>query len=71
MPYRDFNDGSQDNQNFNLYDYELQLNGSKTVKSIELPQNRFVAVLGMTLTKHASALDWVNPCGFSPLDQLR
>jgi hypothetical protein len=71
MPYRDFNDGSQDDQNFNLYDYQLQLNGSKTVKSIELPQNRFVVVLGMTLTHHSSALDWLNLCGFSPFNQLR
>lgn len=50
MPYRDYNDGSQDNRTFNLYQYILPLNGNKEVSSIELPNNRFVVVLAITLT---------------------
>ena len=49
MPYRDLNDGSQDKQKFNLYEYTLHLDGYKIVKSIQLPNNRNVVVLGITL----------------------
>jgi hypothetical protein len=51
MPYRDYNDGSQDNRTFNLYQYILPLNEHKTVRSIELPNNRYVVVLAITLAK--------------------
>jgi hypothetical protein len=52
MPYRDYFDGSQDNRTFNLYQYILPLNGRKEVSSIELPNNRFVLALAITLTRH-------------------
>ncbi|WP_058186462.1 S53 family peptidase [Terracidiphilus gabretensis] len=57
MPYRDNFDGSQDDRTFNLYQYILSLDGRKEVASIELPNNRFVVVLAITLTKHDEP-DW-------------
>jgi hypothetical protein len=50
MPYRDFNDGSQDAQTFNLYEYTFKLNPFKIVKSIELPSNRYVLAVSITLS---------------------
>jgi hypothetical protein len=70
MPYRDFNDGSQDDQNFNLYEYTFPLNGKKTVESVELPQNRFVVLLGITLSNDPGGPNWVGPCGFPKLPTL-
>jgi hypothetical protein len=52
MPYRDYNDGSQDDRTFNLYQYILPLDCRKEVSSIVLPNNRFVVALAITLTKH-------------------
>ena len=52
MPYRDYNDGTQDDRTFNLYQYILPLDGRKAVSSIELPNNRFVVALAITLVKH-------------------
>jgi hypothetical protein len=49
MAYRDLNDGSQDTQKFNLYEYTLHLDSNRIVKSIQLPNNRDVVVLGITL----------------------
>lgn len=49
MAYRDFNDGTQNNQKFNLYEYKLPINCNKTVKSIQLPENRYVLTLAITL----------------------
>ena len=51
MPYRDLNDGSQDGRTFNIYQYILPLEGGKTVQSIELPDNRDVITLAITLVK--------------------
>ena len=68
MAYRDFNDGSQDDQNFNLYEYMFILDGSKTVESIELPQNRDVVVLGITLTDQPNA---TSSCGFPSINKLK
>ncbi len=47
--YRDYNDGSRNQQAFNVYLYTLPLNLTKPVKSITLPDNRYVVLLGMTL----------------------
>lgn len=47
--YRDANDGSQGNQAFNIYLYTFKLNPRKTVKSVTLPNNRKVVLLGITL----------------------
>jgi Pro-kumamolisin, activation domain len=47
--YRDFNDGSQDSQFFNVYLYTLKLHPLKLVKSITLPSNRNVVLLSITM----------------------
>ncbi len=47
--YRNYNDGSQDKQAFNVYLYTLKLRPLKLVKSITLPDNRNVVLLGITL----------------------
>lgn len=47
--YRDYNDGSQDAQAFNVYLYTYRLNPFKRVKSITLPVNRNVVILSITL----------------------
>jgi hypothetical protein len=47
--YRDASDGSEDDRTFNLYGYSFSLNKAKSVKSIQLPANRNVVVLGMSL----------------------
>jgi hypothetical protein len=57
MPYRDISDGTQDDRTFNLYQYILPLDNRREVSSIELPNNRFVVVLAITLTKHEET-DW-------------
>ena len=48
--YRDYNDGSQDQQAFNVYLYTYKLNPFKRVKSITLPNNRYVVLTSITLT---------------------
>ncbi len=53
--YRDLNDGTQGNQTFNIYRYTLNLNPSKRVASVTLPQNRDVLVLAITLTQNPLA----------------
>ena len=47
--YRNYNDGTQDQQAFNVYLYTLKLRPLKLVKSITLPNNRNVVLLGITL----------------------
>ena len=49
MAYRNFDDGTKDRRTFNLYAYRFALNSSKTVKSVVLPNNAHVVVLGATL----------------------
>lgn len=53
MPYRDLNDGTQDNRTFNLYQYILPLDFGRTVQSIELPNNRNLITLAITLLGNA------------------
>ena len=53
--YRDYNDGSQDQQAFNIYLYTLPLKAGKTVKSLTLPNNRYVVVLAATLAPASPA----------------
>jgi hypothetical protein len=50
MPYRDDSTGTRDTRQVMLYGYTFNLSGSKTVKSITLPNNRNVVVLAMNLT---------------------
>ena len=51
MPYRNQANGTQQNAQFNLYNYTFVLQRNKTVKSVTLPDNRNVVVLAATLTK--------------------
>jgi hypothetical protein len=50
MPYRNLAAGTPDSRQFNVYAYTLLLNGSKTVKSVTLPNNRDVVVLAASLS---------------------
>jgi len=49
MPYRLQGDGSKDSRTFHLYGYSFNLDSSKLVRSITLPDNEHVLVLAMTL----------------------
>jgi hypothetical protein len=49
MPYRNFDDGTKDKRTFNLYAYRFQLNPTKVVQSITLPDDPDVAILAATL----------------------
>ena len=49
--YRDYSDGTNGSGPFNLYEYTFSLDPRKTVMEVELPQNRFVLVLAITLTQ--------------------
>jgi hypothetical protein len=49
MAYRNVDNGTKDQRTFNLYEYRLALNPSKTVQSISLPSNPDVLVLAATL----------------------
>ncbi|MFT4113916.1 glycoside hydrolase family 76 protein [Silvibacterium sp.] len=51
MSYRDLAAGTTGSALFNLYHYAFPLDIRKAVKSITLPSNRDVLVLGMTLTR--------------------
>ena len=62
--YRDFNDGSQDQQTFYLYEYDFPINVSKNIKSISLPDNRFVIATSITLSN--DELNSRNLCPSSP-----
>ena len=46
--YRDYNDGSQDQQAFNVYLYTLKVKEHKRLKSVTLPDNRNVVFLSIT-----------------------
>jgi len=47
MAYRITQSGTTDNRTFNLYGYSFAVNSAKTVKSITLPNNRYVVVLAV------------------------
>jgi hypothetical protein len=49
MPYRDEQNGTMDNRQFNLYGYAFLLNSSKQVKSLTLPNDPEMVVLAVTL----------------------
>jgi hypothetical protein len=51
MAYRDYSDGTRNSGPFNLYEYTFSLDSRKTVKEVELPQNRFVLALAITLAQ--------------------
>ncbi len=54
MAYRNTSSGSPDNRSFYLYGYSLAINSSKTVKSVQLPNNRNVVVLAYALGNPAT-----------------
>jgi alpha-mannosidase len=49
MPYRLAGDGSKDSRTFHLYGYSFNLDRSKLLRSITLPDNGHVLVFAMTL----------------------
>lgn len=49
MAYRNFDNGTKDQRNFNLYEYRFALTSTKTVQSITLPNNSNVVILAATL----------------------
>jgi alpha-mannosidase len=55
-PYRVEADGYKDNRTFYLYGYSFDLDATKPVRSITLPDNEHVLVLAMTLVPSSSAL---------------
>jgi Pro-kumamolisin, activation domain len=55
MTYRDLSNGARDARTVLLYGYTFNLTGTKTVKSITLPANRNVVVLGLSLGPAASS----------------
>jgi alpha-mannosidase len=54
-PYRLVGDGSKDSHAFYLYGYSLNLDRSKVVRSITLPDNEYVLVFAMTLVPPAGS----------------
>jgi hypothetical protein len=50
MNYRLAGDGSKDDSRFHIYGYSFDLDSTKVVRSITLPDNRNVVVFAMTLT---------------------
>jgi len=54
-PYRLVGDGSKDSSAFYLYGYSLNLDSSKAVHSITLPDNEYVLVFAMTLVPPAGS----------------
>jgi hypothetical protein len=51
MSYRNLSDGSKDPRTFYAYAYGFAVNPAKTVKSVSLPSNDFVKIVGITLAK--------------------
>ena len=49
MPYRNFDDGTEDKRPFNLYAYLFPLNHGKVLQSITVPNNPDVVILAATL----------------------
>jgi hypothetical protein len=49
LAYRDLSGGGRDNRRFHVYGYSLNLNTTKTVKSITLPKTGRVKILAMSL----------------------
>ena len=51
MPYRNTSAGLNDNRPFNLSSYTFAPNSAKSIRSITLPANQNVEILGMTVSK--------------------
>jgi hypothetical protein len=54
--HRELSSGSTQNETFDLYGYSFALNTSKMVKSIQLPSNDMVVVLGVSLVPVSSVV---------------
>jgi hypothetical protein len=54
MPYRLIGNGANDDRPFHLYGYSFALDSSKVVKSVALPDNRFVVVFAVSLIPASS-----------------
>jgi len=61
MSHRDVSDGSTDVHTFYLYGYSLTLNNSKTVQSIQLPNNANVIVAAISLVPNWQPTFNLNP----------
>ncbi|MGA9025930.1 MAG: chitobiase/beta-hexosaminidase C-terminal domain-containing protein [Steroidobacteraceae bacterium] len=62
MPYRDEQNGSQDpNGPFNLYGYSFAVNSAKLLKSITLPANPYVIVVGVGIVAPATPAPTLSP----------
>lgn len=51
LPYRDTHSGGRSSNTSYLYNYKFNLNHTKTVKSIQLPNNANVQIMAMTLVQ--------------------
>jgi alpha-mannosidase len=49
MPYRLVADGEEDDRTFHIYGYRFALDPNKVVRSVTLPNNRYVVVFAMSL----------------------
>jgi alpha-mannosidase len=54
MPYRLIGNGANDDRPFHLYGYSFALDSSKVVKSVALPDNRFVVIFAVSLIPASS-----------------
>ncbi len=63
--YRDYNDGTQDQQAFNVYLYTFPLQPGKTAKSVTLPDNRNVLILAATLAPASPVSQLPGTCSAS------
>jgi len=51
MAYRNLGNGTRDPRGFYVYSYGFPIDSKKVVKSITLPNNEKVKLLGITLAK--------------------
>ncbi|MGC2273577.1 MAG: peptidase S53, partial [Candidatus Sulfotelmatobacter sp.] len=54
-PYRLVSDGSKDDRPFHIYGYSFNLDSSKSVRSITLPENQYMLVFAMTMVPPAGS----------------
>jgi len=64
MGHRNVSDGTADNRTFNLYGYSFNLNSSKVMQSIQLPNDANVVVLAISLVPN-----WPPTFNASPLTE--
>ncbi len=55
MSYRNTSSGGTDNRTFNVYSYTINLDSTKTVSSLQLPNNLYVRILAVTMVPPVAA----------------